>query len=109
MPGFFGFGSGFGLPGLGAAGAGARGARGELFGEWHGDGAPKVAFGDGAPKVVHDGNGAPKVVVSDTKYGMSSRELEDVDSVVAAKLADALSPSTGWRPPVAAPVEFFQK
>eukprot|EP00964_Phaeocystis_antarctica_P158602 scaffold129351_cov30-Phaeocystis_antarctica.AAC.1 len=38
-----------------------------------------------------------------------TRELEGVDSVVAAKLANALSPSTGWSPPVAAPVEFFQK
>ena len=94
LPGFFGFfGSGFELPplGLGAAGAGPRGVCGELLGEWHGDGAPKVV-------------GTP-----DTEYGTSSRELEGVDSVVAAKLANALSPSTGWSPPVAAPVVFFQK
>ena len=76
---------------MGAADAGPRGVCGELLGEWHGDGAPKVV-------------GTP-----DTEYGTSSRELEGVDSVVAAKLANALSPSTGWSPPVAAPVEFFQK
>ena len=61
MPGFFGFfGSGFELPplGLGAAGAGPRGVCGELLGEWHGDGAPKLV-------------GTP-----DTEYGTSSRELE---------------------------------
>ena len=72
LPGFFGFfGSGFELPplGLGAAGAGPRGVCGEVLGEWHGDGAPKV-------------------VVPDTEYGTSSRELEGVDSVVAAKLAN---------------------
>ena len=43
--------------------------------------------------------------LSDLEYGTSSREVE----VVAAKLADALSPLTGWRPSAAAPVEFFQK
>ena len=98
MPGF-GFGLDGpldGLPGLGAAGAGPRGARGEVLGEWHGDGAPKVVLGDGAPKVVL---GTP-----DSKYGTSSRELEGVVSVVAATLADALSPSTGWRPSVAASI-----
>ena len=98
LPGF-GFGFGFGLPG-GAAGAGPRGIRGEVSGEWHGDGAPEVVLVGGAPQVV--------LCTPDSKYGTSSRELEDVDSVVVAKLADALSPSTGWRPPVAAPVEFFQ-
>ena len=65
---------------------------GEGLGQWHGDGAPKIVVG-----------------TPDTKYGTSSRELEGVDSVVVAKLANALSPSTGWSPPVAAPVEFFQK
>ena len=105
LPGF-GFGFGFGLPaGLGAAGAGSgagsRGRRGEEGGLGP-CGAPREVLGGAGPKAEH-------VDTSDLKYGTSPRELEGVGSVVAANVADALSPSTGWRPSVAAPIESLQK
>ena len=90
---------GVGGGGCVCAGAGSRGVRGEVGGLGP-CGAPREVLG-GAPNVGHD--------TSDSKCGTSSQELEGVVSVVAANLADALSPSTGWRPSIAVPVESFQK